>query len=174
MNPDFRADLHCHTTCSDGTVTPEDLIQLACKRQLQGLAITDHDTIDAYRTAVPAAQTSGIALLSGIGLSAMHLQTSIHILAYSFPLDSPLIQEFCRRHNQRRAARHHAMLALLAAHGIPLSPEDFPYAASIILLDDPILLWQCYKRAMSHQFNKRFMNILGKEKSVMPPEKFLV
>ena len=42
---DFRADLHCHTTCSDGTTTPHDMIQLACDSGLKGLSITDHDTI---------------------------------------------------------------------------------------------------------------------------------
>jgi 3',5'-nucleoside bisphosphate phosphatase len=46
---DFRADLHCHSTCSDGTETPERLVQLAVEAGLQGLSITDHDSIDAYQ-----------------------------------------------------------------------------------------------------------------------------
>jgi predicted metal-dependent phosphoesterase TrpH len=90
----FRADLHCHTTSSDGTVSPVDIIQLACDLNLQGLSITDHDTIAAYEEAVPAAKAKNLPLISGLELSAIHRQTSIHILAYSFPLDSPLIHEF--------------------------------------------------------------------------------
>ncbi len=122
---DFRADLHCHTTCSDGTISPEQIIQLACDKELQGLAITDHDTIEAYKTAVPAAQAKGLLLLTGVEFSAIHQQTSVHILAYSFALHSPLIQAFCQRHYQRRVTRKQAILELLAAHGMPLSSEDF-------------------------------------------------
>lgn len=169
MSIDFRADLHCHTTCSDGTVAPEDLIQLACNKQLQGLAITDHDTIDAYLTAVPAAQASGIALISGIELSAMHLQTSIHILAYSFPLDSPLIQEFCRRHNQRRAARHEAILALLASNGMPLFPEDFPNIAEHHSIGRPHIASALLKKGYVSSIQQAFHEYIGEGKKCYAP-----
>lgn len=123
---EFRADLHCHTTCSDGTVSPSDIIQLACDLGLQGLSITDHDTIAAYQEAMPIAQAKNFPLISGIELSATHHQTSVHILAYSFSLTSATIQEFCQRHQQRREERNQRILHLLDTHGMPLSMEDFP------------------------------------------------
>ena len=44
----YRADLHCHSTCSDGTSTPIELLELAKEKELSALAITDHDTLNAY------------------------------------------------------------------------------------------------------------------------------
>jgi predicted metal-dependent phosphoesterase TrpH len=123
---DFRADLHCHTACSDGTVKPQEIIQIAYELGLQGLSITDHDTIEAYKEAVPAAQAKNFPLISGLEFSAVHRHVSVHILAYSFPLSSPLILDFCQRHFQRREHRNRAILELLASHGMPLSHEDFP------------------------------------------------
>jgi predicted metal-dependent phosphoesterase TrpH len=121
---EFRADLHCHTTCSDGTVTPTEMIQLACDLGLQGLSITDHDTIAAYEEAFPVAQAKNLALISGIELSATHHQKSVHILAYSFSLQSKTIQAFCQEHHQRREKRNEAILVKLAAQGMPISNEE--------------------------------------------------
>lgn len=122
----FRADLHCHTTYSDGTVKPLDIIQMACDLGLQGLSFTDHDTIEAYQEAIPLAQAKKLSLISGIEFSAVHRQVSVHILAYSFPLSSSFIQQLCQRHQQRRNQRNRAIIDLLASQGMPLSPEDFP------------------------------------------------
>ncbi|MCB1136437.1 MAG: PHP domain-containing protein, partial [Chlamydiia bacterium] len=66
---DFRADLHCHSTCSDGTDSPEALVQLAVDAGLSGLSITDHDTVAAYATAGPLAETLGLRLLPGCEFS---------------------------------------------------------------------------------------------------------
>ena len=126
MTGDFRADLHCHTICSDGTETPQTLIEMASSMGLRGLSITDHDTIEAYQEALPFAKAKNFPLISGIEFSAVHNKTSVHILAYSFPLPSPPIEQFCIRHHQRRTERNQAILDLLAYNGMPLTLEDFP------------------------------------------------
>lgn len=126
MESEFRADLHCHTTCSDGTVTPKKIIELACQLDLKGLSITDHDTIEAYQEAIPIAKQQGVLLVSGVEFSASHLQQSVHLLAYSFALDSPSIHSLCQRHKQRRLKRNALILEQLASEGMPLTPEDFP------------------------------------------------
>jgi predicted metal-dependent phosphoesterase TrpH len=121
---DFRADLHCHTTCSDGTLTPEEMVKLAHAKGLKGLSITDHDTIEAYHTALPIAKHYQIPLISGIEFSAMHKNVSVHLLAYSFALNSTLIHEFCHKHVHRRLQRNREILALLTAHGMPVTEEE--------------------------------------------------
>lgn len=123
---EFRADLHCHTTCSDGTVNPRDIIQLACDSNLQGLSITDHDTIAAYEEAFPIAQSKNLLLISGVELSAVHREENVHILAYSFSPVSSIIKQFCLRHHQRRELRNQKILHLLTAKGMPLALEDLP------------------------------------------------
>lgn len=122
---DFRADLHCHTTCSDGSLAPTELIQLASNIGLKGLSITDHDTIAAYQEAIPAAEQKQLSLIPGVEFSSVHKETSIHILAYSFALDSSPIITFCQDQRKIRESRNHAILDLLASHGMPLSSDDF-------------------------------------------------
>ena len=87
MNP-FRADLHCHSTCSDGTVSPEDLVRLALKSGLSGLSITDHDTIEAYKTLPSLAKQHGLEILTGVEFSSYHLGQSVHILGYNIDVEN--------------------------------------------------------------------------------------
>lgn len=124
LSPPFRADLHCHTTCSDGSLSPVEVVRLAYEKGLSGLSITDHDSIEAYQTAVPFAQELGITLLSGTELSTIHRNCSVHILAYGFALDSPIIQGFCADYNQRRLDRNRAILDLLTKHKMPLTEDE--------------------------------------------------
>ncbi len=120
----FRADLHCHSTCSDGTHTPVQLIQLAKKVGLSGLSITDHDTMDAYETAVPEAKKLGILLGSGIEFSCVFKHLSVHLLAYDFSLDSTELRAFCGRHQERRTQRNQKILDKLTARKMPISSDE--------------------------------------------------
>lgn len=137
---EFRADLHCHTTSSDGSMRPVDIIRHAAEIGLKGLSITDHDTINAYETSMPLAKELGIDLISGVEFSSMYKDVSVHILAYSFSLKNPLIHEFCRLHHARRTKRNLEMLNRLNDAGMPLSesdlqaalPQDAPYLNRII------------------------------------------
>lgn len=121
---DFRADLHCHSTCSDGSETPEQIIRLAKQSGLSALSITDHDTIDAYETAIPLAQKVGIELISGVEFSTVLNKISVHILGYGFKIDDPAITELCAKHTQRRMNRNLAVLDLLTKHGMPITYQE--------------------------------------------------
>lgn len=122
----FRADLHCHSTCSDGSLTPVELVELAKKQNLTGLSITDHDTIEAYDTAVEAARDLGILLGTGVELSSEFQKMSVHILGYNYSLDSELMRDFCRKHKERRRHRNLAILAKLARLNMVIKEEELP------------------------------------------------
>lgn len=81
-------DLHTHTTESDGTFTPEELIRAAVEAQVKTLAITDHDTMTGYDTASEVAGRAGIDLIRGIELTCRHSGPNLHLLAYFFD-DAP-------------------------------------------------------------------------------------
>lgn len=176
---EFRADLHCHTTCSDGTASPEEIIQAAAILKLSGLAITDHDTIDAYAEAVPLAKKLGIELISGVEFSAMHNDVSVHILAYSFPLVSPLIKDFCARHNERRTHRNREILKLLTQHGMPLNDEDVLAVISEHFLKStspihatigrPHIALTMLKKGYIHSIQEGFNKYLGEGKCCYTP-----
>lgn len=129
--PPFRADLHCHSTCSDGSLSPYDLVQEAFSAGLQGLSITDHDTIAAYTLAAEAAQQNQVLLIPGVEFSATLDDSSVHLLGYSFRLASPSIQELCRRHAIRREERNREILEKLSRLGMPLTMEEVRSASEI-------------------------------------------
>lgn len=130
---EFRADLHCHSTYSDGSLSPQELLRLAKSNALKGLSITDHDTIEAYASAIPAAQEIGIELISGVEFSAMLNHVSVHILGYAFSLNNPALHLLCQRHKRRREDRNQAILEKLAAHGMSVTKEDIEDCLSSLL-----------------------------------------
>ncbi len=123
MKP-FKADLHCHSTCSDGSKTPEEIVLIAKEIGLSALAITDHDSIDSYALAKKIAMDEGIELITGVEFSTVHNKASIHILAYAFSPTSEIIESFCKMHNLRRLIRNQAILENLKKHNLPISEED--------------------------------------------------
>jgi len=121
---EFRADLHCHTTCSDGTVKPDDMILLAKKTGLSGLSITDHDTIEAYDSLLELAKKEDLMLLPGIEISTMHKETSVHVLAYAFSLQNEEMKRFCEIHKEKRKQRNSLILEKLSKKNMILNEDD--------------------------------------------------
>lgn len=120
----FRADLHTHSTCSDGTMSPEELLRHAKEIGLSGLSITDHDTIEAYVQAPSIAKDLGIILGTGIEFSCVFRKMSVHVLGYDFDLNNLAIQELCQRHQKRRSLRNRAILQKLSRLGMPIFEEE--------------------------------------------------
>lgn len=119
----FRADLHCHSTFSDGSYTPHELVDLALTLGLSGLSITDHDTTAAYPEVFDYAQTKGLLMLSGIELSASYREEPVHILGYGFDIASEALGKLCSHHQTRRERRNLTILHKLSRLGIAIDPE---------------------------------------------------
>lgn len=111
-------DLHCHSTASDGVLTPRELILRAAQQGVQTLALTDHDTIEGLPEAKQAAQDVGINLINGIELSCVWGGTTIHILGYGFALDDPSINAATEALHKGRWLRSEEIARRLAAKGI--------------------------------------------------------
>jgi predicted metal-dependent phosphoesterase TrpH len=122
----YFADLHCHSTHSDGTVSPKDLVLLAKTLGLKGLSITDHDTVTSFKAAKPFADEIGVLLLPGVEFSATVDKTSVHILGYSFDPDHKAIEELALKHVSRRKLRNAAILERFKAHNITIYEEELP------------------------------------------------
>ena len=96
-------DLHSHTTLSDGSLEPRELISRAVEKGVDTLAITDHDTLDAYGEIPPL--NGAIKLVAGIELSTQWENTGIHVLGLNVDLDSDAIQTAARRQSRARLER---------------------------------------------------------------------
>ncbi len=118
-------DLHTHTTASDGQLTPFELIDEAIKRGVPGICITDHDTIDAYTKDVFGyAQKKGVFLGTGIEISTVFQETSIHILGYDIDIHSSAINRFIDHTQASRVERNRKMVELLRDLGYKIDWED--------------------------------------------------
>jgi 3',5'-nucleoside bisphosphate phosphatase len=118
-----KFDLHCHSTFSDGTYTPQMLIDLALEKGFSGLSITDHDTVNAYPEAIAYAAEKGVTLVSGVEFSCTFKKQNIHILGYNFNLENPGIISLCALHAKRRYERHLKILEALKKQGMHLDPS---------------------------------------------------
>ncbi|MCF7853071.1 MAG: PHP domain-containing protein [Simkaniaceae bacterium] len=126
--------MHTHTTCSDGTMTPFELINEAKKIGLQGLSITDHDGVSAYTDELfDYARANGIQLMTGVEFSCRFEEMSIHILGYHFDHLNEAIQDLCKRHVIRRQERNLLILERLRGRGIRIEPEELKQKAAGVI-----------------------------------------
>jgi len=102
---DFCIDLHCHSTASDGTLSPEDLVCRASARGVTHLALTDHDTVAGLTRAANRAAAEGLSLISGTELSCVWRSQTIHIVGLDFDLDNADFQAALERQNANRWGR---------------------------------------------------------------------
>jgi hypothetical protein len=84
-------DLHTHSTVSDGTETPTELIEAAVAARLRAVALTDHDSTAGWHEAFTAAEDTGLLVIPGMELSTNYGPASVHMLAYLFDPDNPAI-----------------------------------------------------------------------------------
>ncbi|MGH3814507.1 MAG: PHP domain-containing protein [Pseudonocardiaceae bacterium] len=134
----MRIDLHAHSTASDGTDTPAELVAAAAATGLDVIALTDHDTTAGWAEAVDALP-AGMRLIRGAEFSCTAPdgrggRVSVHLLGYLFdPASEAVIAEQSRLREERRV-RLHTMAQRMAADGFPVDPDvllaDLPQQAS--------------------------------------------
>ena len=110
-------DLHLHTTASDGTLSPSELVSQARAAGLSIVSITDHDTTAGFEAAGAAAREAGLELIAGIEITAVADQRDVHVLGYFLDTMSPRLRSFLLRQRHDRLRRVHEIGARLAALG---------------------------------------------------------
>ncbi|MER7071562.1 PHP domain-containing protein [Terrabacter sp. NPDC000476] len=117
-------DLHTHSSVSDGTQTPAELVAAAAEAGVDVLAITDHDTVAGWPEATAAARRHGVTLVRGIEISCAWRHTSVHLLGYlTDPKHEGLTAELARA-RESRATRLERMVELMTADGVPVSFDE--------------------------------------------------
>ncbi|MDB4896445.1 MAG: hypothetical protein JWN15_2707 [Firmicutes bacterium] len=115
--PQGRADLHTHTTASDGTLGPSEHVQWAAEQGLAALGITDHDTTAGWDEAIAASRTLGLEIVPGCELSTEVAKTEVHLLAYYFDREEPEMAALLARMRGGRRKRAEEAVAKLQALG---------------------------------------------------------
>lgn len=116
-------DLHCHSTLSDGTLSVREMLDVAVRRKLSALAITDHDNIDSFTVGLPIARELGIDLVPGVEISSYDGESDVHILGYFFDPTNLALNQTLERIKRRRVLRVKAMVRKLNKLGMELRLE---------------------------------------------------
>ena len=121
-------DLHVHSDCSDGTFSPEELVQLALDNELVAFSLTDHDTVDGVGRALAAAENRPVSVIPGVELSCEYVvspekKKEIHILGYNIDYTLPELREALVRVAEERDNRNRKMCENLHGAGFPIDYE---------------------------------------------------
>lgn len=123
-------DLHTHSTASDGTLSPQDLVAHAKAQGLSAIALTDHDTIDGIRPAKEAALSCSFELIPGMELSCIYNGTEIHILGFFADETSKKLCDGLAAFRTIRDKRNAAMLKRFQEDGFNITVEDLMHGVS--------------------------------------------
>ncbi|SNS56600.1 hypothetical protein SAMN05443665_100626 [Actinomadura meyerae] len=116
----MRIDLHCHSDVSDGTRPPAEVVRRAAERELDVVALTDHDTVAGWDEAAAAAP-EGLTVVPGIELSCQEGGRSMHLLGYLFDPEHPPLAAELARICDDRVARAQAMVDRLRELGVDVT-----------------------------------------------------
>ncbi len=117
-------DLHAHSTASDGTFPPAEVVRLARDAGLQAVALTDHDTTDGLAEAVAAGQELGVEVIPGVEISAQFTDNTMHILGYFIDFRDGRLAERLAVLKEARKERNPKIIAKLNALGIHITMEQ--------------------------------------------------
>lgn len=120
-------DLHLHTTFSDGTRTPNELVKVAAPN-FSAIAITDHDTIGGIKEGLEAVNNSkhDLLVIPGVELSCEYLDREVHILGYGIDYESSVLIKTLKELEQDRLTRIKMTTEKLTNSGFPLTYEQLP------------------------------------------------
>lgn len=117
-------DLHAHTTASDGSFSPTELVEAAHGLGLKAMAVTDHDTLGGLDEARAAARRLGLDLVAGVELSVEDDGGRFHLLGYGFDPANASLAETLTTLRRSRAARNDLMAQRMADLGLPVTMDD--------------------------------------------------
>jgi predicted metal-dependent phosphoesterase TrpH len=124
MEQDKYIDLHTHSTASDGSFSPKEVVRLAREAGLKALALTDHDTLDGLPEAVAAGKEYGVEVIPGVEISARYPGGSMHLLGYFVDYHSGLLEERLAVLKKARAERNPQIIAKLNNLGVKINLEQ--------------------------------------------------
>ena len=127
----MRADLHVHTTASDGSFPPKAVVEKAKEAGMAAIAITDHDTVEGVQEAVAAGLGAGIEVLPGIELGADYEGIEVHILGYCIDIENSELLEKLSWLRRARMERIERMVEKIRKMGIPVEMEEVLAIAGI-------------------------------------------
>lgn len=162
-------DLHTHSTRSDGTLTPAELIRYAAQKGLAAIALTDHDTIDGIEEAVQAARSLSSQdpdalvpeVIPGVELSTEYRGKDIHIVGLFIDWQNREFADRLRGFADARIYRNRKMCSLLTENGCPVSYENLEAAFPDTVITRAHFAQYLLDRGMISSIDEAFRKLIG-------------
>ena len=173
VNPSGWADLHVHTTQSDGLLLPDQVVAQAQVAGLRAIALTDHDEVGAIDAALIAGNKLGVEVLTGVELSVSHKHFDVHILGYLFDRHEPRLIACIKEFQNERRLRVDRILAKLAELGRPLSKARVMAKAGEGSVGRPHIADAMVEAGLAENYYDAFNCFLGDGRPAHVPKKKL-
>jgi hypothetical protein len=162
----LRIDLHIHSTASDGSLTPADIIDHAQKLKLAAIAITDHDSVDGSKEALQIGIPPSLHFLTGVEISAAHPpffpgSGSFHILGYAINLNHGDLNQTLNKLQDARKNRNPEILNRLNKLGFRISLEEVNQEVGEGQLGRPHIAYAMMKRGFVESIDEAFDRYLA-------------
>lgn len=169
----MNADLHIHTTASDGALTPSQVVRLAQKETLRGIAITDHDAIEGIEEALKEGELINLKVVPGIEVSTQLEQEEIHILGYFIDYQADFLQSKLNELRMERIMRNKKIIKKLNDLGYKLEWEEVLALAGNGSVGRPHIALALQNRGYIQTMEEAFHKLLNRGAPAFVPRKKL-
>ncbi len=162
-------DLHSHSTASDGSRTPEALVELALQVGLKALALTDHDTLDGVDRALARASGTPLLLLPGVEIEIEHEGGEFHLLGLALGGDRSGLAGALVRLQAARRERNARMVEKMQAADIPITSEELAETAGGQIISRAHFARLLVRKKVASSIDAAFKRLIGKGKEFYEP-----
>jgi predicted metal-dependent phosphoesterase TrpH len=164
------ADLHLHTSFSDGTYSPEELTAQAHRLHFKAIALTDHDTVEGCARMALACEQNGIEFIPAAELTAQIDHHEVHLLGYYLDTSNPVLLTRLAECQQVRQDRIRHMVGRINEMGIPLAVEDVFQLANCRSPGRPHVARALWQREFCGSIDEAFERFLKKGRPAWAPK----
>ena len=155
-------DLHIHTTESDGTLTPSQVVRYAKEKGLKAVAITDHDTIHGNEEAIKEGISAGVEVIPGVEISVDYSPGTMHMLGYFITTEDPILNEKLTLLQDSRADRNPRIIEKLNKLGLSLTYDEVVQVSGGGQVGRPHMAQVLMKKGYTKSIKEAFDKYLGK------------
>jgi predicted metal-dependent phosphoesterase TrpH len=163
-------DLHMHTVCSDGLLTPEELLERVRQKRLVAFSVTDHDTIDGYLAMSRLIGADDPQLIPGVELSALIEDRDLHLLGYAFDPDNEEFNRLLLEFRERRNHRAREIVEKMDELGLPVPFEAVEKAAAGAPIGRPHIADTLFASGLIRYYEEAFQRYIGSDGPAYVPK----
>ncbi|MFP4249613.1 MAG: PHP domain-containing protein [Armatimonadota bacterium] len=160
----MSCDLHIHSTCSDGSQTPEEIVAEAIEKKLTAIAIADHDTVQGVMPAIEAARDSDLLVIPAVEISTEYQKAEVHILGYWIDLESDQLRAKFVYVREARRRRANEIVGKLRQSGVEITLDDVMAQSDGVTLGRPHVAQALMQAGYVSGMQEAFDRYLGRDR----------